>query len=56
MEKEYNFIEETGEAALVVKELDGRVYFEALPLMTVCSAVEDNLKILRPSSVTGVRG
>ena len=57
MEKKYNLIEELGEETLAVKELEGRVYFETMPLSTVPSIgwgippAEPH-----PSAVLGVRG
>lgn len=42
------------EENLVVKELDGRVYFETLPLVTFTAGIA--LEPTKPSAVTGVRG
>ncbi|MDD5210299.1 MAG: hypothetical protein PHV36_12985 [Elusimicrobiales bacterium] len=47
------------EESLAVKELDGRVYFEALPLETIVPVLhgpEVNFEIRQPSAVLGVRG
>jgi len=56
MEKKYNLIEELGEETLAVKELEGRVYFETLPLSTVPSMGWSYPEPREPSAVLGVRG
>ncbi|MDD5210301.1 MAG: hypothetical protein PHV36_12995 [Elusimicrobiales bacterium] len=45
------------EESLAVKELDGRVYFEALSLETLVPVLNQwGDTIIRPTSVLGVRG
>ena len=57
MEKTNNLISQMDEETFVVKELEGRVYFETLPLLTIgMQADTSEYGIIRPVSVTGVRG
>lgn len=51
-------VEQVAEGSLVVKELDGRVYFETLPLETLVPAESlwGKPPPHQPSAVLGVRG
>lgn len=47
------------EESLVIKELDGRVYFETLPLLTVTpeqGPSDDMFPIIVVPTITGIRG
>ena len=47
------------EESLVIKELDGRIYFETLPLLTVAPAhgpLNDMFPIIVVPTITGIRG
>jgi hypothetical protein len=55
MENQEIISEMLNEANFAVKELEGRVYFEALPLLDA-SFSKDRPVIQTPQSVLGVRG
>lgn len=48
------------EESLIIKELDGRVYFETLPLMNVvpgsCELERPGGDVITPPAITGIRG
>jgi len=57
MENSNEIVNLLNEENLVIKELDGRIYFEAIPLITApLEAWKDKFETSHPSAVTGVRG
>jgi hypothetical protein len=55
MENQKMMSEMLNEGNLAVKELEERVYFEALPLLDA-SFSKDKFEVRTPSAVLGVRG
>ena len=57
METNPNEVDQMNEETFVVKELEGRVYFETLPLLTVgANSWADDMNPHTPQAVTGIRG
>lgn len=58
METAIKGVEPVTEESLAIKELDGRLYFEALPLdiIPVTSAWTDRFETKIPTAVLGIRG